>query len=73
MKLLISLGNSRTLPSSLPACLVAQTGFLGDVVLTTPLLATLHQHLTPESLTVLTTPQAKPLIEYSSVCFSSIG
>ena len=44
--------------------LVAQTGFLGDVVLTTPLLTTLRQHLAPESLTVLTTPQAKPLVEH---------
>jgi lipopolysaccharide heptosyltransferase II len=43
--------------------LVAQTGFLGDVVLTTPLLATLRQHLSPSSLTVMTTPQAKPLLE----------
>jgi heptosyltransferase-2 len=43
--------------------LVAQTGFLGDVVLTTPLLTTLHQHLVPTSLTVLTTPQAKPLLD----------
>lgn len=43
---------------------VVQTGFLGDVVLTTPLLTTLHQQLRPESLTVLTTPQAKPLVEH---------
>lgn len=46
-----------------PRLLVAQTGFLGDVVLTTPLLATLHQHVSPSSLTVMTTPQAKPLLE----------
>lgn len=46
-----------------PRLLVAQTGFLGDVVLTTPLLTTLHQHLSPSSLTVLTTPQAKPLLD----------
>lgn len=44
--------------------IVAQTGFLGDVVLTTPLLTTLQRTLTPESLTVLTTPQAKPLLDY---------
>ena len=43
--------------------LVAQTGFLGDVVLTTPLLSALRQELTPESLTVLTTPQAKQLVK----------
>ena len=47
-----------------PRLLVAQTGFLGDVVLTTPLLTNLRKALTPESLTVLTTPQAKPLLEY---------
>jgi heptosyltransferase-2 len=45
-----------------PRLLVAQTGFLGDVVLTTPLLATLHRHLSPSSLTVMTTLQAKPLL-----------
>ena len=43
--------------------LVAQTGFLGDVVLTTPLLSTLRRELTLESLTVLTTPQARPLVQ----------
>ena len=48
---------------SSPRLLVVQTGFLGDVVLTTPLLTTLHQQLTPTSLTVLTTPQAKPLLD----------
>ena len=43
--------------------LIAQSGFLGDVILTTPLIATLHRYLNPTSLTVLTTPQAKPLLE----------
>ncbi len=43
--------------------LVAQTGFLGDVVLTTPLLSTLRRELDLESLTVLTTPQARPLVQ----------
>jgi heptosyltransferase-2 len=43
--------------------LVAQTGFLGDVILTTPLIAELRRRLTPTSLTVLTTPQARPLLE----------
>lgn len=43
--------------------LVVQTGFLGDVVLTTPLIAALRTRLSPESLTVLTTPQARPLLE----------
>ena len=37
--------------------LVAQTGFLGDVILTTPLLSTLRRELDLESLTVLTTPR----------------
>ena len=50
--------------SSLPTrLLVAQTGFLGDVVLTTPLIAELRRRLTLASLTVLTTPQARPLLE----------
>jgi heptosyltransferase-2 len=44
--------------------LIAQTGFLGDVVLTTPLVAELRHRLTPISLSVLTTPQAKPLLEH---------
>lgn len=44
--------------------LVAQSGFLGDVVLTTPLIAELRRRLTPASLTVLTTPQARPLLEH---------
>src|SRR5947199_10691537 len=43
--------------------LVAQSGFLGDVVLTTPLIAALRRRLTLASLTVLTTPQARPLLE----------
>ena len=43
--------------------LVAQTGFLGDVILTTPLLSTLRRELDLESLTVLTTPQARPLVQ----------
>src|SRR5262249_59768875 len=53
-----------SLPTSTPPrLLVAQTGFLGDVVLTTPLIAELRRRLAPESLTVLTTPQARPLLE----------
>lgn len=43
--------------------LVAQSGFLGDVVLTTPLITALRRRLAPTSLTVLTTPQASPLLE----------
>lgn len=44
--------------------LVAQSGFLGDVVLTTPLIAELRRRLAPASLSVLTTPQARPLLEH---------
>jgi len=51
------------LPPS-PRLLVAQTGFLGDVVLTTPLITELHRRLTPTFLSVLTTPQAYPLLEH---------
>lgn len=43
--------------------LVAQSGFLGDVILTTPLITALRRRLAPASLTVLTTPQASPLLE----------
>ena len=43
--------------------LIVQTGFLGDVVLTTPLIAEMRRRLAPESLTILTTPQARPLLE----------
>lgn len=43
---------------------MAQSGFLGDVVLTTPLIAELRRRLTPASLSVLTTPQAQPLLEH---------
>lgn len=50
--------------ASNPRLLVAQTGFLGDVVLTTPLLSALRRTLAPDSMTVLTTPQAKPLLEH---------
>jgi len=50
-------------PTSNTRLLVAQTGFLGDVVLTTPLIAELRRRLAPESLSVLTTPQARPLLE----------
>lgn len=44
--------------------LIAQSGFLGDVVLTTPLIAELRRRLAPQSLSVLTTPQAKPLLAH---------
>ena len=50
-------------PPPNPHLLVAQSGFLGDVVLTTPLIAELRRRLAPMSLTILTTPQARPLLE----------
>jgi len=58
-----ALAHSTLHAASSPRLLVVQTGFLGDVILTTPLLATLQRALSPESLAVLTTPQAKPLLE----------
>ncbi len=48
-------------PSHRPTTLVIQTAFLGDVVLTTPLLAALAGRYGP--LDVVTTPAAAPLIE----------
>lgn len=54
---------SRLMTPNASRLLVVQTGFLGDVILTTPLLAELRRRLTPGSLTVLTTPQARLLLE----------
>src|SRR5881628_1035572 len=45
-----------------PALLVAQTSFIGDVVLTTPLLAELRTSLRPRRLAVLVRPEAAPLL-----------
>ena len=45
-----------------PAVLVAQTSFLGDVVLTTPLLTALRAALDPRRLAVLVRPEAVPLL-----------
>jgi lipopolysaccharide heptosyltransferase II len=45
-----------------PALLVAQTSFLGDVVLTTPLLAGLRRAVSPRRLAVLVRPEAAPLL-----------
>jgi len=45
-----------------PAVLVAQTSFLGDVVLTTPLLSSLRRHLAPRRLAVLVRPEAAALV-----------
>jgi heptosyltransferase-2 len=46
-----------------PAVLVAQTSFLGDVVLTTPLLTALRERIRPRRLAVLVRPEAVPLVE----------
>jgi heptosyltransferase-2 len=43
--------------------LVVQTSFLGDVVLTTPLLGEIRRHFPEAELAVLCTPQAKALLE----------
>lgn len=43
--------------------LVVQTSFLGDVVLTTPLLSAIRRRFPSAHLAVLCTPQAKPLLE----------
>src|SRR5213594_2108460 len=45
-----------------PAVIVAQTSFLGDVVLTTPLVSALRRRLAPRRLAVLVRPEAVPLI-----------
>lgn len=48
--------------SSEPALLVAQTSFLGDVVLTTPLISALRACLAPRRLAVLVRPEAASLL-----------
>src|SRR5437870_1453122 len=45
-----------------PALLVAQTGFLGDVVLPTPLVSALRRRLVPRRLALLVRPEAVPLV-----------
>src|ERR671930_2196531 len=45
-----------------PALLVVQTSFLGDVVLTTPLVSALRRRLAPRRLAVLVRPEAVPLV-----------
>ena len=45
-----------------PALLVVQTSFLGDVVLTTPLISALRQQVRPRRLAVLVRPEAAPLL-----------
>jgi heptosyltransferase-2 len=46
-----------------PSLLVAQTSFLGDVVLTTPLLDALRARIRPRRLSVMVRPDAVPLLE----------
>src|SRR5437762_694180 len=45
-----------------PALLVAQTSFLGDVVLTTPLVSALRRRLVPRRLALLVRPEAVALV-----------
>lgn len=53
---------TRAVPPDGPALLVVQTSFLGDVVLTTPLLTALRRRLTPRRLVVLVRPDAVALL-----------
>jgi heptosyltransferase-2 len=46
-----------------PALVVPQTSFLGDVVLTTPLVTALRQRLRPRRLAVVVRPEARALVE----------
>jgi len=45
-----------------PSLLVVQTSFLGDVVLTTPLVSALRERVRPRRLAVLVRPEAVPLL-----------
>src|SRR5437870_5387542 len=45
-----------------PALLVVQTSFLGDVVLTTPLVSALRRRLAPRRLAFLVRPEAASLV-----------
>ena len=47
--------------------LVIQTAFLGDVVLTTPLLRALHRGYRGSRLTVLTTPQGRTSLRKTGI------
>lgn len=46
-----------------PALLIPQTSFLGDVVLTTPLIAALQERLRPRRVAVMVRPDAVPLVD----------
>jgi heptosyltransferase-2 len=52
----------RDAPPAAERILVVQSGFLGDVVLTTPLLAALRRRLPSAYLAMLVTPAAAPLV-----------
>src|SRR5262249_33160709 len=45
-----------------PAVVVPQTSFLGDVVLTTPLLSAVRERVRPRRLAVMVRPEAVPLV-----------
>ena len=49
-------------PAAAERILVVQSGFLGDVVLTTPLLAALRRRVPAAELVMLVTPAAAPLV-----------
>jgi len=61
-----SIWSERAGPNGAPApgsaLLVVQTSFLGDVVLTTPLVTALRRHLQPRRLAVLVRPESAPLL-----------
>ena len=46
-----------------PSLLVPQTSFLGDVVLTTPLITALRRRLRPRRLSVLVRPESRALVD----------
>lgn len=46
-----------------PAVLVPQTSFLGDVVLTTPLVTALRRRLRPRRLSVMVRPESRALVD----------
>ena len=52
------------MPSSGAHVMVAQTSFLGDVILTIPLLSALRRLLQPRQLTVVIRPEAAPLLAH---------
>ena len=46
-----------------PAVLVPQTSFLGDVVLTTPLVTALRHRLRPRRLVLMVRPESRALVD----------